>query len=301
VQDLIHLGVICVVLYYAPNIQDRIQQRRNAEQERETDQIDPDHHDLEPIAIGGHDPANHDHPTAPPIHPDVAADELDAIPPAAAAANVEPGPADPPRPPPNQQQQQRNVGAKKAKSLAKKDQRRAYHEFQRSQGDAQRARDAEGAAEREAAQTAERERRRLAEAALEAKKAREREQRRVEVQRAREAQMVVRERVVDEVRAALDARGWCHLVDVVDAVGAGDEDEVWAEKILRAGGVLGTGADGSLTVVTSTGWAVRVRRGDMLAAYAKAAECGRGEMGEVTLEDLGMVLEDVIRYGTGWN
>lgn len=294
-QDLVHLGIICVLLYYAPQIQDWIQQRRQYSTDTgHNDQL----HDQEmplPAQRNGYEEdqqpqeANNQH-AAPRAMPNGHIHEV----PAGPENHVEegdPGPANAPHR--DQIPQQRNVGAKKAKSLARKDQRRAYNEFQRSQGDAQRARDAEGAAEREAEQAAERERRKAAEAKLEAKKAQEREKKREQERREREEDFARRERAIEIVREELEERKMCNLFDVARQVGG--EDDVWVEKILNASGMLGTRKDGSVTMVTSTGWVVRVRKEDMLKAYSGAAESQKGGKSEISYEYVGKLLEETLR------
>lgn len=300
VQDLIHLAAICGLLYYAPHIQDWVQHRRDrivdADQEppqlngqpasdgdqginehednaRNVDQTN-DHHEQE------HEAAEAADGHAPEPHPEDANEAAEA------------GPARVPDMP-----TQRNVGAKKAKSLARRDQRRAYHEFQRSQGEAQRALDAEGAAEREAAAAAERERRRATEAALEAKKARERELKREQDRKEREEEIRRRELVVSIVRRELEERSMCDLFRVARQVG-GDVDEEWVEKILNASGLVGRKGT-VVTTVTSMGWAVRVSEKDMAALYQTALDRQQGDDdGQVSYDALGSMLEVVLKDQT---
>lgn len=299
-QDVVHLGLLAVLLYYAPQIQQHLEQRRQGATEQEgrqildepaipeneafrqpgvDDVIEPENDHVRHLPggnEGAHDENNNDQ--MPPLR-----DHAPADPP------VEAGPANPAaaRVPP----QHRNIGAKKAKSLAKKDQRRAYHEFQRSQGDVQRARDAEGAAEREAAQAAEQARRKANEAKLEEKKAKEREKRREQERRQREEEIQRRERAVRIVREELGESRMCNLFDVARDVG-GDHDDVSLEKVLNAAGVLGKGADGALTMVTSTGWIVRVSEDDMRRAYATTASTFEGD---ISYEQLGKILQQVLK------
>ena len=209
-----------------------------------------------------------------------------------AQANVEedqPGPANPPNVPAH-----RNVGAKKAKSLARKDQRRAYNEFMRSQSDAQRAQEAEGAAEREAALAVEKERRKAAAAAYEAKKTKEREQKREAERKAREEEIRARELAEQLVRESLADDGMCDLFKVARQVG-GDVDEEWVERILRANDLVGM-RDGILTMITSVGWAVRVSQNDVRQLYENAAvQDVSDENGAVGYEQLGDMFEKIVR------
>ncbi|KAK4902322.1 hypothetical protein LTR27_001226 [Elasticomyces elasticus] len=294
IQDLVHLGVICGALYFAPQIQEWFQQQRaNAV---------PNNHGL---------PGNEQH-----IGPTVAAepptgnvngvqpDDLVAAPDDSEDdeeqendGNVngvghepddggQPGPARVPEMP-----NTRNVGAKKAKALAKKEQRRAYHEFQRSQGEAQRAMDAEGAAEREAELVAERERRRAKEAALEAKKAKEREQKREQERKAREDDIRKRELVVKIVKHELEGHRVCDLMKVARRAGD-DVDVEWVEKIVTAGGIVGRKGD-VVTMITGMGWVVRVSEEDMAAVYCNAIEEDAADSdGRVSFETLGLMVEE---------
>jgi hypothetical protein len=196
---------------------------------------------------------------------------------------------------------QRAVGAKKAKSLAKKDQRRAYHEFLRSQGDAQRAQDASTAAERDAALQKEQSKRAAAEAAIESRKAREREVRREAELREREYEARRRAEPVAMVRRELAERGMCSLwavVEVLEKEGF-DLDVEFVEKLLKLAGVLGKDGfadDGSLTVLTSKVWVVRVTTQDMKAAYQITAErYGSEGSGKISPHSFADALESAIR------
>ncbi|KAK7517351.1 hypothetical protein IWZ03DRAFT_375956 [Phyllosticta citriasiana] len=191
----------------------------------------------------------------------------------------------------------RQVGAKKARSIARRDQRRAYHEFMRAQGEAQRARDAEGAEEREAEAFEEKRRRAVAEAALEEKARREREERRERERRAREDELRAQREAVRLVKDGLERRGVLRVEDVMWRVGkTGGEGRVWLERLLRAEGVVGRGRsdDGFFRLVTASGWVVKVGHADMVAAWERAAEKG---MVKITYADLGAALGEVVLGG----
>ena len=296
-QDLLHLAAICGLLYYAPRIQEWVQYRpydvggEHDAQAAAGDEVADDGDQAlpeEPIEAGAADDAGggegDDH--------EIRGAANEAIPEAhrgPADEGAQPGPARAPNIP-----TERNVGAKKAKSLARRDQRRAYHEFQRSQGEAQRTRDAEGAAEREAVLAAERERRRAAEATSEAKKAKERELRREQERREREEEIRRRELTVSIIRQELEESMMCDLFRVAKQVG-GDVDEEWVEKILHASGLIGKKGD-AMTFITSTGWAVRVSAQDMATLYQTAIKNDEGDgNGRVSYEGLGGILEGVLR------
>ena len=193
--------------------------------------------------------------------------------------------------------QARNVGAKKAKSLARRDQRRAFNEFMRNQGDAQRAREAEGAAEREATLAQEREKRAAAEAAIEARKAKEREARRLAEEKARERERRRRTEPVDAVRRDLAARNMSDLWKVVDEFPDLDLDVEFLEKLLQTAGILKNGKsdDGSVTMLTSKSWVVRITRADMDRVYEIAIERGLGrQTGNINFEDIAMLTQRVL-------
>jgi hypothetical protein len=196
---------------------------------------------------------------------------------------------------------QRAVGVKKAKSLARKDQRRAYQEFLRSQGDAQRAQDASTAAEREAALKLDQRKRAAAEAEIELRKAREREARREADVREREYEARRRSEPVTIVRRELAERGMCNLWSVIEIMEREgfDLDIEFVEKLLKLAGVLGKNAftdDGATIILTSKGWVVRVTTQDMKTAYQIAADQHHDqEKGVVPLQSLADALDTVLQ------
>ncbi|KAF9639146.1 hypothetical protein BFW01_g10043 [Lasiodiplodia theobromae] len=187
----------------------------------------------------------------------------------------------------------RQVGAKKARSLARRDQRRAYHEFVRTQAEAQRAREREGAEEREAELFEEKRRRAVAEAAVEERARREREERRERERRAREEEGRVQREALKVVREGLEGRGAVGVEEVLRRVGRraggegedGDGGREWLERLLRADGVVGR---------TAGGWVVRVRESDMQDAWRRAAAQVKSDA-KITFADLGEALEELLR------
>ncbi|EME47578.1 hypothetical protein DOTSEDRAFT_69502 [Dothistroma septosporum NZE10] len=303
-QDVIHLVVVCVLLYFAPQIQEWIQKKRNSQDpigETEAEALydtatqgeQPEEHEVQDP--GQQEQANFEQETDDNENDGLGNDDFRQFEQQRNAhQEAIPGPANVPENlPPH-----RDVGAKKAKSLARRDQKRAYHEFQRAQGEAQRARDAEGAAEREKAQAEERERRKAVEAKLEAKKARERERKKEQERKERGEEIQRRDAAVAIVRGELEERRMSNLFDVARTVG-GDADEVWVEKILNAAGMLGRSPTGVLTVVTSSGWVVTVSKEDMAMVYKRAGEEGLGgRNGKIGFDELGELLETVLREGS---
>ncbi|PNS17326.1 hypothetical protein CAC42_7009 [Sphaceloma murrayae] len=311
--DLVHLAVLCGLLYFAPQIQTYLNTTFRKPESSENDgsaqdtptaaendrrrataQHIPNAAPIE-AQLG---PANHAPPPPPPQianPPPEAHDEPPPPPPPLdpGPADGAPGPANP-RPVPTTTTRTREVGAKKAKSLARRDQRRAYNEFMRSQGEAQRARDAEGAAEREAGLAEERARRAAVEAELREEERRERDERK-EKERRREAEEG-RARVVvgGLVRDGLVERGWVDLGEVAGRVGRGRE---WVEMLVRAEGMLGE-REGEVVMVTGKGWLVRIAA-EMMREVWRVLEARVNVTGvdSIGLDEIGSVLEGVIRGG----
>lgn len=265
-QDVLHLVALCTFLYFAPQIQERLQRPHDLAAAIEDDEspnqpqqlyADAERIPEEANGVGPDALAEGDHDAE-----DIGAVEDRNDRPEEAEEHIDEGQAGPARAP--LISETRNVGVKKAKALARRDQRRAYHEFQRSQGDAQRARDAEGAAERDKMQAAEKERRKTAEAALEAKKAKEREQKRAKEDAQRVEQQRRREQAVQLVKSKLESDRICDLFRIAREVGVDDEE--WVERILQSSGMLGRRGD-ALTMITSVGRAVRVSAADMQRVY----------------------------------
>ncbi|KAK6433930.1 hypothetical protein LTR95_009891 [Oleoguttula sp. CCFEE 5521] len=295
VQDLAHLGAVCALLYFAPQIQQWWQLRQDVVHVDDVPSPTPSATALDPPRdrVVEAEPDEAADIPAPNGTADGPMDQADpnVNDPGAAPAEVEPaqGPAYVP-----QATNQRAVGAKKAKALAKRDQRRAHFEFLREEGERKRAEDAEGATEREALLTAERERRRVVEAAIEAKRTKEREAKREAEKREREEEIRRRDLTVLLVKESLDEVGRCDLWRVARAVG-GDVDDEWVERMLRATGLLGL-KNGVVTMVTSVGWAVRVSEEDVARMYHQAIQSDlTDEQGAVSFEQLGGVLDGVLQ------
>src|SRR5579862_1304171 len=196
----------------------------------------------------------------------------------------------------------RNIGKKKAKSLARRDQNRAYHEFMRQQGEAQRARDREIEASLEAELFEEKRRRALLEQELEEKHRIEREAKREEERCRREEDIARRKKTIEVVQAELEASSFIKVADVIKAVG-GDIDSAWIERLIRAEGLLGLASTSnptanetpeSLTFVTSTGYIVRITNANMQEAYQRAYITSAVSDGKVGFSELGRILEDEV-------
>lgn len=296
-QDLVHLCVVCTLLYFAPQIQNYFKKHR--------------HHDAttvpnlhEPIEV--HQEATQQAPVAPDALPNAEPPpERESIPapvPAVAppppraaphdnADDPIPGPADGPAP----TARNRTVGTKKAASLARRDQRRAYNEFLRSQGDAARAAEAEGAAERAAALAAEKARRDVVEAELREREREVREARRVEEERERELEKRTRDEGLKRVAEALGRTGWVDLTIVATKL---RRETAWLEKLVRAGGLLKEASD-EVVFVTEAKVLVRVSRADLEECWRLLdMRVNAGGEGRVEYEEVGKMLESVVKSRT---
>ncbi|RAR14514.1 hypothetical protein DDE83_002087 [Stemphylium lycopersici] len=208
-----------------------------------------------------------------------------------------PGPANPPPQNPAQDPARappthRTVGTKKAKSLARKDQQRAYNEWLRSEAEMRRLQQEEGREEREAALALERERRAAAEEVIRAKKREEREALKKEREREAAEEAERRERVVSYVRSKIEEEGG---VDLVDAAWKEGKDRMWVERLIRASGLLQQlQTDGAHVLFTGKDWLVRVDEQVMARAYAEAERFGQGADGKVGFEELGRILEKAV-------
>ncbi|KAK3670966.1 hypothetical protein LTR78_009082 [Recurvomyces mirabilis] len=296
-QDILHLAAICGALYFAPQLQEWYRGRAKTPQPEDIREVPDANSDVGQDVNDAVEAEQMDNPDeARQPESDNGSDdeeETDVDGQDRDQENIQP-PAQPGPARDNDLPNQRNVGAKKAKALARRDQRRAYHEFQRAQGDAQRAADAEGAAEREAGLAKERERRQAAEAAVEAKKAKERETKKAAEQREWEEELQRRESAVRIVREELEGMRMSDLDRVARRVGT-DVDAEWVERIATAAGLLGRRQDVT-TMVTSTGWAVRVSADDMQSVYQQALNItGGGVDGKIDFEELGSMLEARLR------
>ncbi|KAH6025752.1 hypothetical protein HBI83_063680 [Parastagonospora nodorum] len=314
-QDIVHTAVLCGTLYYAPQIAEWY----NARQHRDAP---PDAPDEDTIHQPGADPA----PANPPprqrqrenlplderlvLQP--SDDEDDAQPPPLAPTppfnqqnhNIqEPplpqphdageGPANPNPDAPRNTPANRTVGAKKAKSLARKDQRRAYHEFHRQEAELRRLREQEGAEEREAELAAEKERRAKIEADIAAKEKEERARRKEEERREQEEENERRERVVDRVRREVWQRG---CVDLLEQGRKEGKDRLWVTRLVKASGLLSQlSTEGSKVMITGDGWLVKVDQEITAQAYRDAEMFGAKHGGRVGFEELGGFMERAVR------
>jgi len=261
-RDVLHTLLLCIVLYLGPHIRftsirDLVaclnKQQAHTQAHREQEESNEQVRDAGVVAqdngeLPQNDPANLRAPEA----LENEANALDNTP-APQAFDIAPNVPQPRRRDPN-----RIVGAKKAKSLARRDRVRAYNEFLREQGDAQRARDAEGAKEREEVAARERERRRAVEERIQAEKARERAERKEREAEIREEEEAKRRELMRLVGETLERGTPMNLHTVAKMVG---RERVWVENVIKREGLLGMkniNGQKVLAMITKNGYLVQV-------------------------------------------
>jgi hypothetical protein len=311
-QDLLHTAILIITLYYGPQLVDYYNDNLRAPQtnsmgvplpneppedvlveppidERLVLQDSDDEADPPPLA-----------PTPPPGFERVAQPPLPVPqePERLADWQNDAGPANPDRPRPTPQN--RAVGAKKAKSLARKDQRRAYHEFHRQEAELRRLQENEGREEREAALALEKARRAEVEKEIQERERLEREEKKAAERHEAEEERLRRERVVTRVRKDLRNAGAC---DLEAAAWEEGKDRLWVERLVRASGILSHGGktvDGETThtMVTGGGWVVRVDAELVRDAYSEAVTFGDANGGKLSFADMGTILEKAVRMRT---
>ena len=315
-QDVLHTAVLCTLLWYAPRILERHVEKHLIERLRGPRELEPVR-GSEPIGDGNGQQSPAVENTTYDEDGDVAEEtanqtEADAAEHENVMFDEQAGDGSPEmvlgiednvehRQPngaeihPSTNVAMRNVGKKKAKSLARKDQRRAYNEFMRSQGDAQRARDREVAAAYEQEIAAERLRRAVVEAELEQKLRLAKEKKKQEERITWENDIARRKKAIEQVRRSMKAQSWADLKAVARDVGGG-ADAGWVEKLCRAEGILQEDNREVATLVTGLGFIVRVSQNDLREACDRATSREpTAEKKEVSWEELGEFLDDVIR------
>lgn len=167
----------------------------------------------------------------------------------------------------------RNVGAKKARSLARRDQRRAYHEFLHSQA-AMRASAAAAIAEEEHDRMFEEKRRRaLIEDEIAAKKEAERKARLEAEKKGAEKERGD----VEELKKKVAAPGAWR----VSALG-GKRSEAWGVEVLRREGLVGKVRGGEdVGIITGEGWYVRLGERQLELISGEIEKKGRMEWREI--------------------
>ncbi|KAF2466347.1 uncharacterized protein BDR25DRAFT_306167 [Lindgomyces ingoldianus] len=314
IQDLIHTLLLCGTLYYAPALAERYHSQQL------DDRIPPAEPDLDNTA----DHALTDDPPSPNaniplderliLQPDSDSEtdrdrNINFMPPAPTPppgpglaqppipfADLDPaeGPAEGPADRPRATPQNRIIGAKKAKSLARKDQRRAYHEFHRQQAEIRRQAEAAEKEEREAELYAEKARRAEVEREIAERERLGREKRKEDEKREADAELRRRERALDTVRGEVERYGVVNLSEVARAEG---KSSMWIDKLVRASGIVGSlqrPERGEHTIHTGGMWIVRIDKEIMREVYANAAVHGEKHRGKISFADFGSIIEEAV-------
>ncbi|GAO51180.1 hypothetical protein SAICODRAFT_5335 [Saitoella complicata NRRL Y-17804] len=176
-----------------------------------------------------------------------------------------------------------DIGTKKAKSRAKKDARRAYHEHVRAAASAQREEWERVAPQWEAEMEEERERRRREEERIVEQKREERREKEEEWRRERER----REGVRRGVEGVVQAGKMVWIADVAKSLHATTEEvRAILDEII---GRNNAGEGGVKMMVTSTGWFVVLRTEDVEGMRKKLVAKGR-----ISQEDIVNIATEVV-------
>ncbi|KAF2418051.1 hypothetical protein EJ08DRAFT_666340 [Tothia fuscella] len=303
-RDIIHTVIICTVLYIAPSL--HLERWFNASRWRAQGQgatvmvempaegseanADSNNNAQQPLTAGGvpnDQPMNEQLPfeTEHPLPDQHVQPEPE---PEAGAMNEQPQPQ-------RRRDPNREVGAKKARSLARRDQQRAYNEFMREQGEAQRSEWARDAAEREKDTILAQQRRKAAEAKINERERKAREEKREREDRERRDEALAVKNAVAALVHALEEDGAVNVEEVARKAGRGRE---WAEGLIKREGVLGVReVEGRrvLTLLTGKGWVVRVDQDVMAEAYKRVGVWNGKDDGKVSFQKLGRTLQQTLR------
>ncbi|KAJ6263637.1 hypothetical protein Dda_2205 [Drechslerella dactyloides] len=201
-----------------------------------------------------------------------------------AGGDGRPGPAAPaPRPP----KQRGIVGKKKARNLEMRDQRRAYNEFLQSQARDRRARERTLEADLQDSLFAEKQRRALAEISIEKRKLKDRED-----LRALDALNAQHVQSLRSLVAEISSAGACGKISLRTLGHRVGKDEEWVKRTMKEEKIpLDPGGGGDVvSLVTESGWLVRVGR-EEIAAIAQRVE----KAGKMSWEELGGELESCLK------
>lgn len=301
-QDVVHLAVLCTFLWFAPKIEWRDLKGRVLGWERVGEE-EVEGAQNEGVAEGeggglegeaNAEPELPDQPNHQPndaVFPPPGLDEggFDGF-----GGQDEAGPANPHQPPRRAENHNREVGAKKAKSLARRNQQRAYNEFLREQGEAERAEWARDAKERAEKLEEERAKRVAREQKIKDKERKEREVRKMREEEERREELDAIRDAGEIIREGLEVDGFVRCEDLARKV---QRDNTWVERLIRREGVLGiryVDEKREVTMLTARGFVVRVNDDMMKIAYERAAvKAAKGD-GRIGWVDLGSVIQRVL-------
>ncbi|KAL0635330.1 hypothetical protein Q9L58_005724 [Maublancomyces gigas] len=190
-----------------------------------------------------------------------------------------------PAPPPDRTPRTRIIGAKKARSLARRDQRRAYHEFLQSQ-QSERARQAAVVAEEDEERLFEEKRRRaVAEEEIVARRQSEKAER-ARVERIRDEEQ---RRDLEKLRDVVTVRGRGKMAWSLEGLaGMVGREEAWVRAALKSEGLVG-GKGSEMRMITEEGWYLVVGEAELKVLYREIEKRGKMEWGEMA-----KVLEEAI-------
>ncbi|QDS77611.1 hypothetical protein FKW77_002308 [Venturia effusa] len=300
-QDLVHLAVLCTFLWFAPKIEWRDLRERVLGRKRAVEGVEGVENVVDAVVVEGG--GGGDEVVAEPEQPDQPNEPVEPVfpPPGTDGEGFgglegqnEAGPANLHQPPRRAANHSREVGAKKAKSLARRNQQRAYNEFLREQGEAERAEWARDAKEREEKLEEERVKRVAREQKIKDKERKERESRKTREEEERRQELDAVKEVGKTVREGLEVDGFVRIEDLARKV---LRDNAWVERVIKSEGVLGVGSVNGkkvVTMLTARGFVVRVDEDMMKSAYGRAAvKAAKGD-GKITWNALGSMIQKTI-------
>jgi hypothetical protein len=291
-RDVLLSAVLCAVLYVAPQIDfDRLRNAQVPANDINHGQTNEQEHEAEVQAENFAHALPEDRFAEEPHFDDAGVEQqpqLDQDPAEGAAAQAanphQPRPRDP----------NREVGAKKAKAIARRNQQRAYNEWLREQGDAQRAEWARDEKEHNDQIAAEQSRRAAVEAKLREKERQAREARKLKEENERQTELEATRSASRMIEERLATQNFIGLKEMVKAV---KRDEEWGRQLVRREGLLGTKVkDGQKynVMLTKSGWIVRITSDVMDEVYAQASTaCGKGD-GRITWHGLGQLVQATV-------
>lgn len=210
----------------------------------------------------------------------------------AEAAAPAPAPAHQPR----ARGSNREVGAKKAKAIARKEQQRAYNEFLREQGDVQRAEWARDEEVRNEKLMVEKARRAAVEARYREKEREERDSKRQKEEAERREEIQAVKAAAEAIRERLGGKGYIDIGEVGKMVGRSEE---WVKVFVKKEGILGVKGverQREVTMLTKSGWIVHVGADVMDKAYTTASKSCT-QQGTVTWEQTGRFVQNALVKG----
>lgn len=294
-RDVVLSAILCTALYIAPKIDVQHVRSFFLNLKVPTEQHDggvDEHHNEDQRVEQHQDETGHINPNDDIGEPHEAVEQVGEQQEEGEAADAginrhQPRPRDP----------NREVGAKKAKSIARRNQQRAYNEFLREQGDAQRAEWARDEKARDDEAQVERARSAAIDAKVREKERQEREARKTKEEMERQAELDAVKSAIHMIEERLEKKQIVSAREVAQAV---KKDEEWVQRLARREGLLGTkiaNEEKEVVMLTKSGWFVRISSRSMESVYQQtAASCGYRE-GKASWSDIERTLQNTIVKG----